>query len=79
MISKYVQHANAAGLSWPLPDGVSVLALKAHLQPGGVRAESLDFAKPDFVAMERELKQNNMTRQSLWEEYAEAHKDRDAP
>ncbi|MDZ7924917.1 MAG: hypothetical protein U5M23_12895 [Marinagarivorans sp.] len=58
VISKYVQRADAAGLSWPLPDDVSDLTLKARLQPGRVRAESLDFAEPDFVAMERELKQN---------------------
>ena len=55
VISKYVQRADAAGLSWPLPDDVSDLTLKARLQPGRVRAESLDFAEPDFLAMEREL------------------------
>ncbi len=71
VISKYVQRADAAGLSWPLPDDVSDLTLKARLQPGRVRAESLDFAEPDFVAMERELKQKGMTRQLLWEEYAQ--------
>lgn len=75
VISKYVQRADAAGLSWPLPDDVSDLTLKARLQPGRVRAESLDFAEPDFVAMERELKQKGMTRQLLWEEYAQTHPD----
>ncbi|MDZ7925480.1 MAG: hypothetical protein U5M23_15850 [Marinagarivorans sp.] len=33
VISKYVQRADAAGLSWPLPDDVSDLTLKARLQP----------------------------------------------
>lgn len=75
VISKYVQRADAAGLSWPLPDDLSDQALKARLQPGRVRAESLDFAEPDFVAMERELKQKGMTRQLLWEEYVQAHPD----
>lgn len=75
VISKYLQRAEAAGISWPLPEGLSDVELEAQLQPGRSRTVSSDLAEPDFVDIERELKQKGMTRQLLWEEYAEAHPD----
>ena len=56
VISKYVQRADAAGLSWPLPDDVSEQVLKAKLQPRRMNSASSDLAEPDFEVMARELK-----------------------
>ena len=75
VISKYLQRAEAAGLCWPLPEGVSESELERRLQPGRIRSTSADLAEPDFVEMEHELKQKGMTRQLLWEEYAQSHPD----
>ena len=71
VISKYLKRAEAAGLSWPLPEGMSDAKLEARLQPERLRAVSSGLAEPDFVEMESELKRKGMTRQLLWEEYAE--------
>lgn len=47
--------------------------MEALLQPGCHRPTSTDLAKPDFPSIEEKLKCKGMTRQLLWEEYAEAH------
>lgn len=75
VISKYVQRADAAGFGWPLPDDVSEQVLRAKLQPRRMSTASPDLTEPDFDVMASELKQKGMTRQLLWEEYAEAHPD----
>ncbi len=72
-VSKYLKRAEAAGLLWPLPEDMSDHQLLALLQPGRKAAVSRAFAEPDFVEMQRELKRKGMTRQLLWEEYAQAH------
>jgi len=73
VVSKYLQRANAAGLVWPLPDDLSDTALKAQLQPAPATVADEAFAEPDFSLMQDELKRKGMTRQLLWQEYAEAN------
>ena len=75
VISKYLKRAEAAGVSWPLPEGMTDTELEAHLQPRRNRNAVLSTAEPDFAAIEQELKQKGMTRQLLWEEYAQAYPD----
>lgn len=72
-VSKYLKRAEAAGLLWPLPEDMSDHQLMALLQPGRKAAVPCTLAEPDFVEMQRELKRKGMTRQLLWEEYAQAH------
>jgi transposase len=73
VISKYLCRAEAAGLGWPLPEGMSDSELAAHLQPGRKVAASPGLIEPDFNEMLDELKQKGMTRQLLWEEYAQTY------
>lgn len=73
VISKYVQRAEAAGLGWPLPDDLSDGELAALLQPGRQVSVMPGFVMPDFRQIQIELKQKGMTRQLLWEEYAQIH------
>lgn len=75
VISKYLQRAEAVGLGWPLPEGMTDTELAARLQPGRVRCALPEMVEPDFVAIEQELKQKGMTRQLLWEEYAQENPD----
>jgi transposase len=78
VISKYLQRAEAAGLSWPLPQEMSDRALAALLQPPRVVSDPSapqPPATPDFVAIAQELTRKAMTRQLLWEEYAQAYPD----
>ena len=72
VISKYISRADAAELSWPLPDAMTDLELALVLQPKRV-VNSGVFAEPNFNLMQQDLVQKGMTRQLLWEEYAETH------
>jgi len=75
VISKYLQRAESAGLGWPLPEDLSDQALERLLQPGRVSTVSSSTAEPDFAEIASELSRKGMTRQLLWEEYAQAHPD----
>ena len=75
VVSKYLQRTEAVGLSWPLPEGLSDHELATRLQPPRKVAEAQVFVEPDFSKMQQELKRKGMTRQLLWEEYAQACPD----
>ena len=72
-ISKYLQRAEAAGLGWPLPEGMSDSKLEALLRPGRTDPVSTALALPDFAEVAQELTRKGMTQQLLWEEYAAAY------
>lgn len=74
-VSKYLGRAKAAGLGWPLPEGMSDAELAAQLQPGRAVNIAQTAAEPDFIAMQAELRRKGVTLQLLWEEYAEVHPD----
>lgn len=75
VISKYLQRAAAAALIWPLPVELSESQLLAILQPKRIGATTALVAEPDFAELSVELSRKGMTRQLLWEEYAERHPD----
>jgi transposase len=63
-----------AGLSWPLPEGLTDGALEALLfansgAPAGLRRKP----EPDWVAVHRELRRPGVTLMLLWQEYREAN------
>ena len=62
-------------VGWPLPDGMTDKELEARLQPERTRKALLEMIEPDFVKMDQELKHKGMTRQLLWEEYAQENPD----
>lgn len=65
-----LQRFEAAGLSWPLPEELSQLALKAKLYPKKV-ATSDPIPLPDFERILNELKRPHVTRELLFKEYRE--------
>lgn len=67
VISKYVSAAEAAGLSWPLPDGMDDTALEAQLFPPATSAR--EHVMPDCAHIHQELKRKGVTLMLLWEEY----------
>ena len=71
-VAKYVERAQAAGLSWPLPADLDDAALEARLFP---RAPGLvaAHAPPDCGYLHQEMKRPGVTLMLLWEEYAHAH------
>ena len=67
-----LQRFQAAGLSWPIPEDISQVALNAKLYPPKkVAAEGVPL--PDFDHILTELKRPHVTRQLLFKEYRETY------
>ena len=72
-VSHILERASAAGLSWPLPDGLDDEALRARLYPSVVR--DAGCVQPDWEAVLAELgrkrkrRRTRVTRRQLWVEY----------
>lgn len=70
-----IRRANAAGLTWPLPNELQgETELENKLYPGQI-LNTLHREKPDMNWIHRELKRKNVTLQTLWQEYKAAHPD----
>ena len=67
-VSEYIGRASRAGVSWPLPEGMTEPELERLLYPPAVRLPD-DRALPDFEYIRKELKKKGVTLQILWEEY----------
>jgi transposase len=78
-VHKYLTRAEAAGLSWPLPEGWDEARLEATFFP---RAEPALVEKktvrmpPDFAAIHEQMRSHKyVSLQLLWEEYRQANPD----
>jgi transposase len=70
----YLKRAQAAGVSWPLPEGLDALALEQRLFTRGEEVYRSDRPAPDWLEVHRERKQGkHVTLQLLWLEYKQAH------
>src|SRR5579864_5650342 len=78
-VCKYLKRAEAAGLTWPLPEGWDDARVEAALFPrsGPPAIEQTPArSKPDFVSIHEQLRQHrHLTLQLLWEEYRQANPD----
>jgi hypothetical protein len=69
-VSDYAGRAVAAGLSWPLPEGLTDTALEALLfVRGGPAAGARRKPEPDWASLHRELRRLCVTLMLLWQEY----------
>ena len=67
-IGSYLSRARAAGLSWPLPEGLTDTELERLLFPGPPAAETVASRPvPDWAEVERELRRRGVTRALLWQ------------
>ena len=74
-VSEYARRAAAAGLSWPLPEGLDDAALEAALFPPSPPSR-VPRPEPDWDRVHRELQRHKgVTLELLWLEYREAHSD----
>jgi len=69
----YLKRAEAAGLTWPLPEGLDEDSLYRLLFPEEVADRSARRVLPDWEQIHRELKKRNVTLRLLWTEYREDH------
>lgn len=71
-VREYLQRARRAGLSWPLPEGLTDEALEAAMFPAPGPADA-PRPLPDWGAVRRERQRKGVTLFLLWEEYKAAH------
>jgi transposase len=74
-VSEYVRRAEAAGLSWPLPESLDEDRLFQLLFPPRLRTCSREIPVPDWAEIHTELKKKSVTLYLLWVEYREVHPD----
>ena len=74
-VGDYLQRAQAAGLTWPLPEGISDAELSERLMPPATAAPPSSPAKalPDWPALQEQLRRKGVTLHLLWEEYRQTH------
>jgi len=71
-VSDYLARARIAGISWPLPGGLTEQALYDRLfLPVGKSNAKTDRQHPDWELVHRELRKKGMTLRLLWREYRE--------
>ena len=66
-VSDYLERARAAGLGWPLPEGMDEEALERRLFP--VREAASPRPLLDMAYIRNEMRRKGVTLQLLWEEY----------
>ena len=74
-ISEYLQRARQAGLSWPLPEGLSEEGLYRRLFPETDQADAVKRPTPDWEMVQKELRKKGVTLRLLWQEFSEQHPD----
>ncbi|MDQ6793403.1 MAG: IS21 family transposase [Chloroflexota bacterium] len=70
-VGEHVRRAKAAGLDWPLPEGLDDDALEALLFPKAT-APTTGRPQPDWEKVHRELRRPHVTLSLLWLEHKEA-------
>jgi transposase len=76
-VHDYLDRVTAAGIGWPLPEGLSEEELESKLfgnQPAVVQAAAQSRSQPDWKGIHEQLRQRrHLTLQLLWQEYRQAH------
>jgi len=74
-VSDYLARAEAAGITWPLPEDLDEAAVEARLFPGHGEEPRRRRPEPDWAWVHRELRRKGVTLQLLWLEYKQEHPD----
>ncbi len=76
-VGDYLQRAEAAGLTWPLPEDLSEAQLRERLLKPADSPGVSDPTKPipDWPTLHEQLRRKGVTLQLLWQEYRQAHPD----
>src|SRR5215467_2490150 len=69
-----IRRARGAGLTWPLPEGMTDEALELRLYPPPTMAKD-HRPRPNWAVVHRELRRPGVTLQLLWEEHRSVHPD----
>jgi transposase len=75
-VRETLKRFEAAGLTWPLPEGIADGDLEARLyKNAGTKQGHRRQVEPDWAAIHRALKRKHVTLSILWDEYIERHPD----
>ncbi len=74
-VGDYLQRAQAAGLSWPLPEGMSDPELAERLMKPATASPDVSPGKslPDWSVIHEQLRRKGVTLQLLWQEYRQTY------
>jgi transposase len=75
-IQKLLVRADELGLTWPLPEGMNDDQLARLFYPEADTRAGARHQVPDWPAIHQELKRKGVTKQLLWEEYAQQYPNR---
>jgi transposase len=75
VVKAYVQRAEAAGLTWPLPAEIDDAQLEARLYPVLPPAPRASRAVPYWTEIHQALQTKGVTLYLLWQEYKAVHPD----
>ena len=71
-VGEILRRAKLAGLTYPLPSGLSEAAVEALLYPPSAPSRALR-PEPDWAGVHRELRRKGVTLDLLWQEYKGEH------
>lgn len=72
-VVQYLRRAGAAGLTWPLPEGLTDTELERRLFPPREAIPTGERPVPDWAMVHRELRKKGVTLLLLWEEHRAEH------
>lgn len=72
-VGEYLQRAQAANVSWPLPPDTDEAELERRLFPRHAGQPVVDRQAPDWAGVHRELRRPGVTLWLLWQEYKAGH------
>ena len=73
-VGEILRRAKLAGLSWPLPVGLTETAVEDLLYPPAVPSHTRR-PEPDWAKVHKELRRKGVTLELLWQEYKAEHPD----
>jgi transposase len=74
-VGNFLQRAQAAGLSWPLPEELTDTALERLLFAASTLDADTPRPMPNWAYVDQELRRPGVTRQLLWQEYRSDQQD----
>ena len=72
-VTEYINRAKQAGLTYPLSEGMDETELERQLFPPRAEISQQQRVEPDCSYIHQELKNRDVTKMLLWQEYKEKH------